>query len=102
MAEAKKQSTARQLIDRFLLTLWPKPSIRIGMKLKSLLAGLFLLGFSAQANAQSQLYPGHFNLNEVTLLDGPMKTAMEKNIEMLMQYDVDRLLTPFGRTGLDD
>ena len=67
------------------------------MKLKSLLAGLFLLGFSVLANAQSQLYPCHFNLNEVTLLNGPMKTAMEKNIELLMQYDVDRLLTPFVR-----
>ena len=49
------------------------------------------------ATAQSQLYPKHFNLNEVTLLDGPMKTAMDKNIEMLLQYDTDRLLTPFVR-----
>ena len=47
--------------------------------------------------AQSQLYPQHFDLEEVTLLDGPMKTAMDKNIEVLMQYDVNRLLTPFVR-----
>jgi hypothetical protein len=26
-----------------------------------------------------------------------MKTAMDKNIELLMKYDVDRLLTPFVR-----
>ena len=49
------------------------------------------------ANAQSLLYPKHFDLQEVTLLDGPMKTAMDKNIELLMKYDVDRLLTPFVR-----
>ena len=47
--------------------------------------------------AQSLLYPKHFDLEQVTLLDGPMKTAMDKNIQHLMQYDVDRLLTPFVR-----
>ena len=47
--------------------------------------------------AQSLLYPKHFDLQEVTLLDGPMKTALDKNIELLMKYDVDRLLTPFVR-----
>jgi hypothetical protein len=47
--------------------------------------------------AQSELYPKHFELEQVTLLDGPFKTAMEKNIELLMQYDVDRLLTPYVR-----
>ena len=46
-------------------------------------------------HAQSELYPKHFDLEQVTLLDGPMKTAMDLNIEMLMQYDTDRLLTPF-------
>ena len=49
------------------------------------------------AHAQSLLYPHHFDLHEVTLLDGPFKTAMDLNIKMLMQYDVDRLLTPFVR-----
>ena len=57
-----------------------------------------LLSISALgAQAQSLLYPKHFDLQEVTLLDGPMKTAMDKNIELLMKYDVDRLLTPFVR-----
>lgn len=56
-----------------------------------------------QANAQSELYPKHFDLEEVTLLDGPMKTAMDLNIQMLLQYDVDRLLTPYVRqSGLAD
>lgn len=48
-------------------------------------------------DAQSKLYPKHFDLTEVTLLDGPMKTAMELNFNVLMQYDVDRLLTPYVR-----
>ena len=47
--------------------------------------------------AQSQLYPGHFNLNEVTLTDGPMKQAMLINNKLLLEYDVDRLLAPFIR-----
>lgn len=66
------------------------------MKRKSLLTAL-LCAMTMVSSAQSQLYPKHFNLNEVTLTDGPFKTAMEKNIDMLMQYDVDRLLTPFIR-----
>ena len=57
-----------------------------------------LLSISALGvQAQSLLYPSHFDLQEVTLLDGPMKTVMDKNIEMLMQYDTDRLLTPYVR-----
>ena len=48
-------------------------------------------------NAQSVLYPRHFDLQQVTLLDGPLKTAMDLNIDHLMKYDVDRLLTPFVR-----
>lgn len=48
-------------------------------------------------SAQTELYPKHFDLEQVTLLDGPMKTAMDKNIEVLLKYDVDRLLTPYVR-----
>ena len=51
----------------------------------------------ATSLAQSELYPKHFDLEQVTLLDGPMKTAMDLNIDHLMQYDVDRLLTPYVR-----
>ena len=73
------------------------------MKLKLFLAGLLALGATHQANAQSELYPKHFDLEEVTLLDGPMKTAMDLNIKVLLQYDVDRLLTPYVRqSGLAD
>lgn len=56
-----------------------------------------LAGGLQTAHAQSQLYPHHFDLSQVTLLDGPFKTAMDLNIEELMEYDTDRLLTPFVR-----
>ncbi len=65
------------------------------MKLKLIFATMLLC--SGSMKAQTELYPKHFDLEQVTLLDGPMKTAMEKNFEMLLQYDVDRLLTPYVR-----
>ena len=49
------------------------------------------------AHAQSELYPKHFDLEQVTLLNGPMKKAMDLNIEVLLKYDVNRLLTPYVR-----
>ena len=71
------------------------------MKLKALLTmAVAICGL--QANAQTELYPKHFDLEQVTLLDGPMRTAMYKNFDVLMQYDVDRLLTPYVRqSGLE-
>lgn len=73
------------------------------MKTKLFFCGLMTLATIQQTNAQSELYPKHFDLEEVTLLDGPMKTAMDLNIQMLLQYDVDRLLTPYVRqSGLAD
>ena len=60
-----------------------------------------LLG-NMPAKAQTQVYPHHFRLDEVTLLDGPFKTAMDKNIDFLLQYNVDRLLNPYIRqSGLN-
>ena len=47
--------------------------------------------------AQSLLYPKHFDLQQVTLTGGPLLRAMDKNIELLLQYDTDRLLTPYIR-----
>ena len=67
------------------------------MKIKQTLACLLMCVASQQTFAQSELYPRHFDLEQVTLLDGPMKTAMDLNIQMLLQYDTDRLLTPFVR-----
>ncbi len=47
--------------------------------------------------AQSVLYPKHFDLQEVRLLDSPFARAQDLNYHHLMEYDVDRLLTPFVR-----
>ena len=55
------------------------------------------ISLNQKVQDQSELYPKHFDLEQVTLLDGPMKTAMDKNLQHLMQYDVDRLLTPYVR-----
>jgi len=65
-------------------------------KLLPVVTTLLLLA-PASVEAQSELYPGHFNLKEVTLLDGPFKEAMLVNNRLLLEYDVDRLLTPFIR-----
>ena len=59
----------------------------------SILSAVMALG----VHAQSALYPQHFDLSEVTLLDSPFKTAMEKNFETLLAYDYNRLLTPYVR-----
>lgn len=68
------------------------------MKIKSfILLAAMLLAFSQNLRAQSEIYPEHFDLDEVMLLDGPLKTAMDKNNVLLLEYDVDRLLTPFIR-----
>ncbi len=47
--------------------------------------------------AQSRLYPNEFPLGDVTLLDGPFKRARDLNIEVLLKYDVDRLLAPYRK-----
>ena len=67
------------------------------MKLKTTMIALLALATTTVSKAQSELYPKHFDLEQVTLLDGPMKTAMDLNITMLMKYNVNRLLTPFVR-----
>jgi len=60
------------------------------------LIGCFLLGI-VNINAQGKLYPNEFPLGDVTLLDGPFKHARDLNIEVLLKYDVDRLLAPYRK-----
>lgn len=50
------------------------------------------LGF---VSAQSRLYDNEFDLGDVQLLDSPFKRALDLNTEVLLQYDVDRLLAPY-------
>lgn len=72
------------------------------MNLKNVLKRLSTLclasvAWCGSAYAQSQLYPQHFNLSEITLLDGQHKDMMVLNAKLLLKYDADRLMTPFVR-----
>ena len=66
-------------------------------RIKTLLLLSLIQLLPLAAFAQTEIYPHHFRLSEVTLADGLMKTAMDRNITLLLQYDVDRLLNPFIR-----
>ena len=65
--------------------------------MKNKLFAMIVLLLSINMQADNKLYPEHFELNEVTLYDSPLKTAMDLNFNTLLSYDVDRLLTPFVR-----
>ena len=70
------------------------------MMKKTIQALVLLLGSALMPqamNAQSEIYPQHFNLEEVQLLDGPFQNALQVNNKLLLEYDVNRLLTPFVR-----
>ncbi len=45
--------------------------------------------------SQQAFYSNSFPLSDVTLLDGPFKHARDLNIEVLLDYDVDRLLAGY-------
>jgi uncharacterized protein len=49
------------------------------------------------AVAQSKLYTNAFAPHEIILLDGPFKHARDLNIQVLLQYNVDRLLAPYQK-----
>lgn len=68
--------------------------------LKTLVCATAMLSLSANnsdLNAQSKLYPQHFDLSEVRITSGPLRDAMILNARMLLDYDVDRIMTPFIR-----
>ena len=70
------------------------------LRLSILFCAVLLTGFSA--SAQDKLYSNEFPLGDVTLLDGPLKTARDLNLEVLMKYDVDRMLAPYRKeSGLE-
>ena len=62
-----------------------------------LLTGCLAWATASGCMAQSKLYPHLFDLGEVTLSEGMFKNALDLNNETLLQYDVDRLLTPYFR-----
>lgn len=66
------------------------------MNRKRALSVLFcLVSFLASTLAQDKLYTNTFPLGQVKLLEGPFKHACDLNVQILLQYDVDRLLAPF-------
>lgn len=67
----------------------------ISKSAKSLLLTIALSVSAGTAVSQDKLYPNTFSLSEVQLLDGPFKHAMDLNVDVLLQYDTDRLLAPF-------
>lgn len=66
-------------------------------KLKIALLAALVWSTSTFVEAQSKLYPRLFDLQEVSLDNGMFKYAMELNDSVLLEYDVDRLLTPYFR-----
>lgn len=56
------------------------------LRLSILFCAVILTGFSA--SAQDKLYSNEFPFGDVTLLDGPLKTARDLNLEVLMKYEV--------------
>ncbi|WP_277120302.1 beta-L-arabinofuranosidase domain-containing protein [Bacteroides ndongoniae] len=59
------------------------------------IAAFCLVGIMPNSVAQDKLYSNTFPLGEVKLLDGPFKHACDLNVDVLLKYDVDRLLAPF-------
>jgi DUF1680 family protein len=51
----------------------------------------------SSVHAQDRLYQNTFPLRDVTLLDGPFKRARDLNIQVVLRYDVDRLLAPYRK-----
>lgn len=45
------------------------------------------------SDKQKDFYRNQFELWDVQLLDGPFKHARDLNIQVLLKYDVDRLLS---------
>lgn len=69
-------------------------------RLLTILAAILLA--TVCAHAQDRLYSNEFPLGDVKLLDGPLQAARDLNIEVLMQYDMDRMLAPYRKeAGLE-
>lgn len=58
--------------------------------------------FAISVQSQEKLYKNEFPLEHVSLLNGPFKHAQDLNIEVLLKYDVNRLLAPYRKeAGLE-
>lgn len=56
---------------------------------------LLTLGLGYTSVAQEKLYPHTFMLGDVKLLESPFLHAQQLNLNVLLDYDVDRLLAPY-------
>ncbi len=67
------------------------------MKLRLISSALTAIALASSAGmaAQDRLYDNIFPLSDVTLLDSPFRHAMDLNVDVLLQYDTDRLLAPY-------
>jgi DUF1680 family protein len=69
--------------------------------MNKLVISIFIIGclivISFNSYSQNKLYPNEFPLQDVRLLDGPFKHARDLNIDVLLKYDVDRLLAPYRK-----
>ena len=66
-------------------------------KLNLYLVLILLILSGINLNARNKLYPNEFPLKDVTLLDGPFKSARDLNIEVLLKYNVDRLMATYRK-----
>ncbi|MDA3927409.1 MAG: glycoside hydrolase family 127 protein [Prolixibacteraceae bacterium] len=66
-------------------------------KFKIQLIAIIILQLVLNINTQAQdkLYSNEFPLRDVILEESPFKHAMEINVDVLLEYDTDRLLEPF-------
>ena len=69
------------------------------MKIKSIGFIVVLLICLNSTQAQDKLYSNEFPISDVKLLEGPFKHARDLNLEVLLQYDVDRLLAPYRKVA---
>lgn len=72
---------------------------KTAMKTRFIGLFVFLLLSIASVQAQEKLYNNEFPISDVTLLAGPLKQARDLNLEVLLQYDVDRLLAPYRKVA---
>ena len=72
------------------------------MKRSFLLTVLMAAGIAA-THAQSKLYPQLFDLQDVVITDGPFRHAQDLNYQVLLQYDLGRLMQPYeNQAGLPE
>lgn len=60
-------------------------------------SALMLASIGNEAQAQSRLYPQLFDLQDVTITSGPFHHAQQLNTEVLLQYDLGRLMQPYEK-----